>query len=36
MIADKWLSESFWEISQKRIYIGCVREEMKELQIGAA
>ena len=36
MIADKWLSESFWEISQKRIYIGCVREEMKELQKGAA
>ena len=36
MIADKWLSESFWEISQKRIYIGCVREEMKELQKEAA
>lgn len=36
MIADKWLKESFWEISQKRIYIGCVREEMKELQKAAA
>ena len=37
MIADKWLSESFFgRFRQKRIYIGCVREEMKELQKGAA
>ena len=36
MIADKWLKESLWEISQKRIYLGCVREEMEELQKKAA
>lgn len=28
--------ESLWEISQKRIYLGCVREEMEELQKKAA
>ena len=36
IIADKWLKESLWEISQKRIYLGCVREEMEELQKKAA
>ena len=36
MIADKWLKESLWEISQKRIYLECVREEMEELQKKAA
>ena len=33
-VADKWLEKSLWEISQKKIYIGCVREEMKEMQKG--
>ena len=36
IIADKWLKESLWEISQKRIYLECVREEMEELQKKAA
>ena len=36
IIADKWLKESLWEISQKRIYLGCVREDMEALQKKAA